>query len=218
MGRCFILGDFNTFYDWRLYLTAKDIPDAEVNTKYVNIDGMSGSIDLSESLTGEVTYKDRTISATFWTDTGNYKDRETLLQSIVSSLHGKKIKIIEPDDTDHYFYGRVKIKSKTNNQAYAEITLEAICEPWRYAIDETVRRVDVNSRKTTKLVINNNGIKTLCPVIRVTGTVEIIRNGRIIKLLDGVYKLYDIKLYPGVNIITILGNGSATFEYREATL
>lgn len=218
MERYFILDKFNTWYDLHLILTAKSIPDAEPKTNYIKLDGMSGSLDLSESLTGEITYDDRAISATFWTDHGNRKDREALLRKITASLHGKKIRIIEPDDPNHYFYGRVNIKSKTNNLAYAEFTLEAVCDPWRYANEETVRRVDVNTSAVMDVVINNNGVKTLSPTITVTGAVEITYDGQKIPLIAGSYRVSDIKLRQGVNIIGVSGNGSATFSYREADL
>ena len=219
MERYFILDKFNTWYDLHFIVTAKTIPDAEPKTNYVKLDGMNGSLDLSEALTEEITYDDRTISATFWTDYGTRNDREVLLRKITASLHGKKIKIIEPDDINHYFYGRVKIKDdKTNNLAYATFTIEAICEPWRYALEETVRRVDVNSTVATEVVINNNGVKTLSPVITVTGSANIIYNGVTTALTEGTYKVSDIKLRQGVNIIGVSGNGSVTFSYREADL
>lgn len=219
MERSFILDKFNTWYDLHLVVTAKTISDAEPKTNYVNLDGMSGSLDLSESLTGEITYNDRTITATFWTDTGNYNDREALLRKITASLHGKKIKIIEPDDPTHYFYGRVKIKSKKNNLAYAEFTIEAICEPWRYSIDEITRTIEVNNADTTNVVIHNNGVKTLCPSITTTGKVVITMGNATASITTaGTYKLSDIKLRQGVNVIGVRGAGSVTFSYREADL
>lgn len=218
MERFFILHKFNTWYDWRFYLTAKTIPDPEPNTNYVKLDGMNGTLDLSESLTGEITYSDRTISATFWTDYGTRKDREKLLRTISANLHGKKVKIVEPDDPEHYFYGRVTIKSKTNVLAYAEFTIEAICEPWRYAIDESVRAVSVKSQVVTDVVIHNNGVKTLCPVINVVGSVSIVYENTNTPLTTGSYKITDIRLRQGSNIIGVSGNGSVTFTYREANL
>ena len=217
MERFFVLDKFNTWYDWRSYLTAKNVTPPEPKTNYVELDGMSGTLDLSESLTGEITYKDRTVTATFWTCEGSYKDRERLLQRIVTSLHGKKIKIVEPDDPDHYFYGRVKIKSRENNLAYAEYTIEAICEPWRYALNDTVRTVEVNGN-TASVVIRNNGVKTVCPVITVTGSVDIIYNGVVMSLTAGSYKITDVKIYQGVNIVGVSGTGSVTFMYKEADL
>ena len=214
MERFFILDKYNTWYDWRLYLTSKTIEDAEPNTKYVNIEGMSGSLDLSDALTGEITYQDRNISATFWTDTGTYKERGNLLRSIVSSLHGKKIKIIEPDDPSHYFYGRVKVKSQQNIIPYAEFSIEATCEPWRYAIDESVRYAEVNNDDIS-LIINNNGVKSLSPDITVTGTVTITTDDMSIELTDGNYKISNFKLAVGANNINVSGQGTITFRYRE---
>lgn len=218
MERYFILDKFNTWYDWRLILTSKKITPPNPKTKYVEIDGMSGSLDLSESLTGEITYDDRTITATFWTDNGTRKDREKLLRDIRIALHGRKIKIIEPDDTEHYFYGRVKIKSESNITAYAEFSIECTCDPWRYTLNDSVRNVDVNSEKVINVIINNNGIKTLSPIIIVTGNVKIIHNNIETNLSDGDYKISDIKLRHGVNIIGVSGAGTVKFTYREADL
>lgn len=218
MERYIILDKFNTWYDWRLILTSKDVTPPEPKTNYVSIDGMSGSLDLSEALTGEIHYNDRTVSATFLTDTGSRKDREKLLRDIRVALHGKKVKIIEPDDPDHYFYGRVVITAQSNNLAYAEFTIEAICDPWRYAINDSVRLINVNSQIVTDVVIHNNGVKTLSPVITVTGSVDITYNGVKTSLTAGNYKISDIKLKQGVNIIGVSGSGSVTFTYKEADL
>ncbi len=216
MERYFILDKFNTWLDWGLILTEKKISLAEPKTNYVDIDGMSGSLDLSESLTGEVTYKDRTISASFWTDKGSRKDREVLLKNITFALHGKKIKIIEPDDPDHYFYGRVKIKSYNNNLAYLEFSIEATCEPWRYALTDTVRHIDVNGN--TDVVIYNHGVKTVSPIIKVNGSVAIIYNDAKVSLTTGSYKISDVKLRRGVNTIGLRGSGEVMFTYKEADL
>ena len=217
MERYFILDKFNTWYDWRLIRTSKDVTPPEPKTNYVNLDGMSGSLDLSEALTGEITYNDRTITATFWTDNGNRKDREALLQKITASLHGKKIKIIDSEDPKHYFYGRVKIKSQNNTLSYAEFSIEAVCEPWRYAIDESVRYVEVNNQ-TIDVVMSNNGVKTLSPTFTVTGSVTIGYNDATVALTDGVYRITDIKLYRGTNIVTVSGTGTVVFTYKEADL
>lgn len=218
MERFFIFDKFNTWYDWHSIITDKEIPDAEPKTNYVKLDGMNGTLDLSEALTGEITYDDRTISATFWTDFGTRKDREALLREITASLHGKKVKIIEPDDPTHYFYGRVKIKSKKNILPYAEFTIEATCEPWRYATDEIVRKIDVYSPEAVDLIINNDGDKTVTPIIKVLGNISLTYNGAKTNLIGGEYKISDIKLYRGVNIIGLSGDGAVAFTYREANL
>lgn len=219
MERFFMLDKYNTWYNWRLILTSKDITPPEPKTNYVNIDGMSGSLDLSESLTGEITYNDRTVSASFWTSEGTRAERENLIKDITSKLHGKKIKIIEPDDPFHYFYGRVTVKGVMNTLAYSEFSITCTCDPWRYAINDSVRRVDVDSQVVTEIIIiHNNGAKTVCPDITITGSVDITYNGVKTSLTDGSYKITDIKLRQGMNMIGVSGTGSATFTYKEADL
>lgn len=87
MGREFIFDKFHTWLDWQLILTAKSVTPPEVKTYYVDIDGRSGSLDLSEALTGEISYQDRTVSASFWTDTGTYVERSALIRDIVTILN-----------------------------------------------------------------------------------------------------------------------------------
>ena len=218
MERHFIIDKYNTWYDWKLILSEKEIGEAEPKTNLVDIDGMNGSLDLSESLTGEITYSDRKIKVEFWTDNGNRQDREKLLRSITAALHGKKVKIIEPDDTEHYFDGRVTVSNKVNNSAYAKLTINATCEPWRYSLSEITREITVNSEAVSNFVFRNNGEKTLSPVMSVKGNINIVYNGITTELSDGDYKISDVKLYSGVNIIGVSGVGSVVFKYREGCL
>lgn len=217
MERQVIFDKFNTWYDWSLVLTSKSVPDPEIKDHYVELDGMSGTLDLTETLTGEVTYKDRPVTMSFWTNKGNRTDRAKLLREIRTALHGKKVKIIDPDDLDHYFSGRIKIKSFTNNLAYLEFTIEATCDPWRYYNEESTRYVEA-SETPVDVVIINNGTKTLCPDIRVVGSVNITYNDASITIKTGNVKIPELKLRQGVNVIGVSGNGSVTFTYREAEI
>lgn len=217
MERYFILGDFNTWYDWNLILTAKDITPPEVKTNYVELDGMSGTLDLTEALSGEPTYKDRVITASFWTDKGNRAEREKLLRDITIALHGRKIEVIEPDDPTHYFVGRATIVSSKNILPYLEFSIEITCEPWRYAVDETVRRVTLRAWKTD-VVISNEGAKTVCPTITVTDSAFVYFDGAKTTLTSGEWKLSNIKLRHGANVVGVSGAGTIQFDYREADL
>lgn len=214
--RFFVLDKFNTWYDWRLTLTAKDVTAPEAKTNYVSIDGMSGTLDLSEALTGDVLYNDRTVTASFWSSEGTFQERATLLKTVTAALHGKKVQIVEPDDPEHYFLGRIKIKGVEQDQVHIAFTIEATCEPWRYAIEETERRVDVKGDMS--VVINNTGVKTLTPTLTVTGTVRVTFNGNTTKLTEGTWKITDLRLAQGVNVVKLYGWGSVTFTYREAGL
>lgn len=216
MKRFFIIDEYNTWYDWHLTLTEKDTAPPEVKTNYVALDGMSGTLDLTEALTGEATYTDRTVAASFMCSEGTFYDRVRLMQDIIIALHGKKVRIIEPDDPGHYFLGRVHITPAVNNHAYTEFKMTAVCEPWRYAVNETERWVDVDGE--ANVIISNDGVRTLTPTITVTGTVTITFDGMSKELTTGVYKITDLRLRQGVTVIGVSGSGSVIFTYREATL
>lgn len=218
MERHFIFGNHNTWSDWGLILTKKEISLPTPKTNYVAIDGMSGSLDLSEALAGEPTYEDRTISADFFTDDGSYNERQSLLRSIIAALHGRKMKIIEPDDPDHYFYGRVTIKKTVEKLVCAEFSVECKCDPWRYEHSETVQTIEVNSQEPVDVPIYNTGVKTACPDITVTGEVSFTCCGVTSSATDGTYKVTTFKLYSGGNVIQVSGNGTLTLRYRRADL
>ncbi len=215
--RHFYFDKYHTFHDWGLVLTDKSIPDPEPKTNYIQLDGVSGSLDITEALTGEVAYNDRTIAATFSASCGTYQEREAVRRQIAAAIHGRKVQIIEPDDQEHYFLGRVTVKDGTRHVAYFTFTLEAICEPWRYARAESTRRVEATA-SPQDVVFHNGGVKTLCPDIQVEGTVKLTYDGASVDLSTGSYKVADIKLRQGDSVVGVSGNGTVTFTYREATL
>lgn len=215
--RFFMLDKFHTWYDWRCTVTAKDIQAAEPKTNYVALDGAHGAIDLSEALTGEPVYSDRTVTASFMCSEGSHKDREALLRQIRTALHGRKVRIIEPDDQEHYFLGRVRITEAVNNLAFLTFSIEATCDPWRYAINETHRAVDV-SKSTVSAVIRNGGDKTLTPIINVFGSVSLAFGSIRVDLNEGEYTVKDLRLVHGANVVTVSGRGSVVLTYREASL
>ena len=216
--RHFYFDKYHTFFDWGLVLTDKSIPDPEPKTNYIQLDGVSGSLDITEALTGEVAYGDRTITATFSASCGTYQEREAVRRTIAAALHGRKVKIIEPDDPEHYFLGRVTVKDGTRHAAYSTFDLEAVCDPWRYAMEESTRQVEVTEDAPVDVVIVNHGRKTLCPEIAVEGAVTLTFEGAAVDLETGAYKVADIKLRQGASVVGVSGAGTVTFTYREATL
>lgn len=219
MERFFVFDNYNTWTDWGLILTSKtDIDPPEVKTNYVEIDGMNGSLDLSEALSGEPTYKNRTFSATFATWAGTYDERRALIRSITAVLHGRKMNIFEPDDLNHYFQGRVIIKSVKHTVPLSEITMECTCDPWRYELQETTHVIDINSATPESVQLFNSGRKTVCPTLTVSGDLSFTCCGVTSEATDGIYHVATFKLYSGANTIQVAGSGTLTLTYRRADL
>ena len=109
MKRAFLFDKYNTAYDWGLVLTGQSLTPPAPKTNYVQLDGRSGSLDLTEALTGEVTYSDRTLTASFALTEGAHDDQVALVRTITAALHGRKVRIVAPDDPEHYLLGRVTV-------------------------------------------------------------------------------------------------------------
>lgn len=213
---------YNTYYNWNLILTSKTITPPEVKTNNVEIDGMNGSLDLTEALSGEPVYKNRTVSATFWTDVGKRTERESLVQEIILTLHGQHFNIIEPDAPDKHFIGRISVKSYENNLAYLTFTIDCTCEPYRYG----------NQQRSVRLMwkngIHNFGRKTIIPTFRAMEdiSINIVFNENtytIIKDKGSVFDIPEIKLKHGVNNMICTPHnamtiGNINLNFREGYL
>lgn len=210
-------GSYHTGIDWNLILNSQSYTPPEPKHNYISVDGRNGDIDLSEALTGEITYENGKGTYKFIATSGNYIDRNNLLNNILKVLHGQKMSIISDDDVDHYIIGRCDVSNVKNTNAYMEFTVNTICDPWKYRILETVRTVEVNNQ-TKELSLVNDGVKTVIPELKVTGSINIAFDSSNVALSDGVYKLTSLKLKSGLKILNVSGIGTLTVTYREANL
>lgn len=218
LSKGFYFGEHNTWTHWNLILVSKDTTPPEPKTNLIELGGMSGTLDLSEALSGEVTYHNRTVKASFWTNKGTYQERARLFGNITNALHGRKMEIYEPDDTNHYFYGRVKITYMKNTWAYSEFSIEADCDPWRYETVEQKAVINVASEESIEWELYNDSVMPICPDITVEGEVSFTCNGVTSEATTGKYKITTFKLSHGHNTILFSGNGTITLTYRRGYL
>ena len=134
--------EYNSWDTWRIVPSGRPTPTIpEVQTNIVEIPGRSGSLDLSEALTGYPLYNNRTLDIQFiiidqsvyWMDV--YTD-------VVDKLHGKRMKIRLVDDPDWYYVGRVSVTFNSNSD-YSTIDVSCDLEPFRYSNDLTVAEVTI---------------------------------------------------------------------------
>ena len=121
----------NTWDDWQLIPTAKPtFPMPEFQGKYVDIPGRSGSIDMSEYLTNELTYSDRSGSFQFYAletaDDWDYRCAE-----IGKFLHGQKVKAYLEDDPFYYYEGRFTVSEKKTDGQFPTLTLSFRVQPYK---------------------------------------------------------------------------------------
>lgn len=213
-----MFGDIHTGDTWGVTMTDKDIDTPDVKTNYVSVDGRDGDLDLTEALTGDVRYSTRKASFSFMLTDGTYEDREELLTAIIQHVHGHRLTIVDDDDKEHYLTGRCEVKSCDRNRAYATISIEATCDPWRYNRRETVR-VETLTGSDQVVRCVNKGSKRVIPNITISGFATITINGISTNISSsGVYSSGDWLLSSGVNDIKVKGSGSIVISYREAVI
>ena len=209
--------EIHTADDWGLILSSKK--NNPPNPKYVkvSIDGRDGELNLSRALTGDIAYDNRKAIYKFTATEGTQADREELISNIINSIHGRELKIIEPDDPDHYLLGECSVSDVKNDRAYATFTVTADCEPYRYAINEINRVINLTTTPVN-VILTNNGVKTVIPTLTVEGSAKIVVGSTSTTLSSGTYKLTALVLKKGSTTITVSGSNKLTVSYREGIL
>lgn len=128
----------HTYWDWGLMLkTAPKITSPVPKTHYVDIPGMHGSLDLTESLTGKVQYKNRKITLEFVKVAGR-EEWSATYSDILSTLHGRLLEIILDDDPLHYYTGRVTVGDPERDGKIVVLKMTAEVEPFKKSVEGTV--------------------------------------------------------------------------------
>ncbi len=221
MARKIIFGSYDTIINGPWTLTGLELTPAEHRTQFVEVPGRDGELDLSTALTdGVPRYGNRTLTATFERSDGTRLDREAAINTMVNWLDGWRMDIRLPDDELHYLTGRVHVAKEYNDPAHAAVTVTAICDPWRYHINETVLSMTAETEaQPTRLV--NAGRKTVVPVLQISGdaaSVNLVAGAYSWALGPGIYQLPDLSVPQGGLDITYSGSGELRFSYREAVL
>ena len=204
----------SAFYDWNIVLTKAEIPLPTPKTSIVDIKGADGVLDLSEVLTGDIPYNNRVIKLTF--EMMDDIDYYNLISEISNYLHGKKITVNLTNDEDYYYVGRATINQWECVKRKGIIVITVDCEPYKYAVIETVRTVSVTGKTKSIILINNR--KRVCPILNVTGTITVTIDSVDYELAEGKQQLSNFILVEGNNAIKISGNGTLVITYRQGAL
>ena len=219
--RGMVFGEYDTAVEgWTL--TEWSFEEPEAQTYYVDVPGRSaGPIDMSTALTnGDPRYQSRTLYAQFECSEGNRLTRNALISDMVNRLHGRRDDIILPDDEAHYVTGRLSVLTKYSDPAHASVTVEAVCDPWRYSKTDTQIELTVLNTES-QVVLSNSGRRVVSPEITVSGygaRVTLVHGSKSWTLTTGTHHLSGFSLPTGNTVIHCSGYGTVTFTYREAIL
>lgn len=209
------IGDFHTWKDWNAVIQNSDVVGSpEPNTNYLEVPGGNGYIDLTEALTGDVTYSTRTLKFNLALKTSSSTWPETI-SKIYNSLHGKAVQVILDEEPNHYFYGRASIDSVSRAQIAGQFVITVECDPYRYSVKKTTKYV--TSTDTAELTIENDRM-WVSPKVWSTAECTITLDGVTYSIAKGTNQRDDIVFKDGSNKITITGNTMLSFSFRKGCL
>lgn len=210
--------DKNTYTDFGLVLAYKEIGEAEVRTKYIDVPARDGLLDATEAF-GEVKYKNRSITIELQY-IGEDRDWAATLSAFTNYVHGKTHKIYL--ERNYYWYGRCFVKAAATARGIRTITVECDCEPYKLKLQDTIITVTVASGDHETTILNDR--KTVTPIVTVVSGAPLLKwtdkkTGTAFSVaLSGTKKYLDFKFYEGANTFTVSGAGVVQFAYREGSL
>lgn len=224
-------GTKNSYDDFGLILTDKDIGFPEPKLEKVDVIGTDGVIDLSEVLNDDIKYKTRKLQFTFTVLKGN-KYWASTVADVANYLHGKKLRIQMDFDPAYYYTGRCKINSFKTSKRLCTITIDAECEPYRLDINGNgekwlwdtfsfqngfirVNAVTVNGSLQVNL---QNQRKIVSPTFTCSTAMTVTFDGVTYNLPKGKTQVLGIRLQYGTNYVTFKGNGTVKIEYQGGAL
>lgn len=224
-------GTKNSYDDFGLILTDKNIGFPEPKLEEVDVIGADSVIDLSEVLNDDIKYKTRKLQFTFTVLKGN-KYWASTVADVANYLHGKKLRIQMDFDPAYYYTGRCKINSFKTSKRLCTITIDAECEPYRLDINGNgekwlwdtfsfqngfirVNAVTVNGSLQVNL---QNQRKIVSPTFTCSTAMTVTFDGVTYNLPKGKTQVLGIRLQYGTNYVTFKGNGTVKIEYQGGAL
>lgn len=241
MYHSIMFGDKNTWDDWHLIPQTRPVflpPDAK--TSYVEVPGADGKIDLTESLTGSILYKNRQGTIQFYVDNG-HEEWDVLYSKIMNYLHGQKMNAILEDDPSFYYEGRFSVNTWKSEKHRSEIAIDYDVAPYKIDIQSSkedwlwdpfnfevgvireYNNVRVNGELTLEFIGSRRAyIPVFDTVLDNSANPIILRWSSIpdksFGLQNGRSKFPDVKIKNNTTIMTFTGYGVVTIDYRGGSL
>lgn len=230
-----LFGEKHSYRDWGLFLADRPtISEPEPKTMYIDIPASNGSIDLTESLTGEVNFYDRKITMNFLMVDKRSNWAETT-SIIADYLHGQRMKIWMDEDLAYYYEGRLQINSLKSDKVKQTVVIEGTVYPFKYekfssledwlwddfnfetGIIRDYKDLEVNG--SLDLLIAGRKL-SVTPVFYVSNAsnLKVTYDGETYTLQDGTNRFVALILPEGDNILHFTGSGTVSVEYRGGRL
>lgn len=193
----------HSYNDFGVILVEQNISMPDAKTYTVDIEGMDGSLDLSECF-GDMKYQNRTIKFTFET-IEKITNWQSKITTIASFLHGQKMKITVWSDANFYYVGRCTIDESSSSSSLGTIGVSCDCEPFKYKQNQTTFNL-----KSGENLVQNSRMTVFADL---SNRAEITINT---KTFSAGTHLRAVELLSGTN--TINSSGAAILTFQEGEL
>ena len=213
------------------YRAHVDISVPSVRTKFVDVPLKNGKLDLSELLSDEVKYEDRTIKVKLLYVGNNY---DLIYSNVSNYLHGQRMQIIFEDDPSYFYIGRCAVGSYSNksNGGGGTIEITAQCDPFKYTVQSSLEdwlwdsfdfeegyinelaNISVHGTETLTLIASKKGYAK----VTTDASMNVTYNSTTVTIPVGTTTLYDFEFAEGENTLTFTGTGTISIEYRGGKL
>lgn len=211
-----MIGDEHTLRDWGAVITNSDVIEMpEVNTVLLEIPGRSGRLDLSEVLTGDISYSNRDIKIKLAARTNRDRWTETCLH-IFNKYHGRVVHVTFDEDPGHYYVGRVSVSEPKRIGTAGQLTIMVDAEPFRYEQEEY--QVTFTGTTTALSGTVENLRMPVCPTVTVPAACQLFHDEKIYSLTAGSQTVPGLVLHPFENEISVTGAERITFTFRRGCL
>lgn len=230
-------GTKHSYRDWGLLLKSRPvISPPSPKTVYVDIPGSDGVIDLTESLTGDVKFDNRTIKCEFvvldarnrWSD---------IYSEIMDYLHGQRMKVRLDEDPTYYYEGRLQVNEWKSDKVTSTITIEGDVEPYKMEMFSSLedwewdsfnfetgiirdyKEIRVDESLTFMIEGRRKSVVPSFTVVSDDGSgLQVRFNGTTYDLPDGTSRVLNIVIKNGTNTLYFTGNGTVSIDYRGGRL
>lgn len=230
-------GTKHSYRDWGLLLKGRPvISPPSPKTVYVDIPGSDGIIDLTESLTGDVKFDNRTIKCEFvvldarnrWSD---------IYSEIMDYLHGQRMRVRLDEDPTYYYEGRLQVNEWKSDKVTSTITIEGDVEPYKMEMFSSLedwewdsfnfetgiirdyKEIRVDESLTFTIEGRRKSVVPSFTVVSDDGSgLQVRFNGTTYDLPDGTSRVLNIVIKNDTNTLYFTGNGTVSIDYRGGRL
>lgn len=230
-------GTKHSYRDWGLLLKSRPvISPPSPKTVYVDIPGSDGVIDLTESLTGDVKFDNRTIKCEFVVlDARNRWSN--IYSEIMDYLHGQRMRVRLDEDPTYYYEGRLQVNEWKSDKVTSTITIEGDVEPYKMEMFSSLedwewdsfnfetgiirdyKEIRVDESLTFTIEGRRKSVVPSFTVVSDDGSgLQVRFNGTTYDLPDGTSRVLNIVIKNGTNTLYFTGNGTVSIDYRGGRL